>query len=368
VAADGAGNLVIADALHNRVRVVAARSGTFYGQKMTAGDIYTVAGDGRSGYSGDGGPATAAELGTPSGVAVDGAGNLLITDSGNNRVRVVAARTGTFYRQAMTAGDIYTVAGTGRYGFSGDGGPATAAELGAPSGVAVDGAGNLVIGDSGNNRVRVVAVRTGTFYRQMMTAGHIYTVAGDGTGGYSGDGGPATAAELGSPSGVAVDGAGNLVMADTSNQVVRLVAARTGTFYGQAMTAGDIYTVAGDGRYGFSGDGGPATAAMLWAPYGVTVDASGNLVIADSFNSRIRVVAGHTGTFYAQTMTGGHIYTVAGSAAQGYSGDGGPAVKAQLNTPYGVVVVGPGNLAIADTFNQRIRELTAAAARLPARS
>ncbi len=134
-------------------------------------------------------------------MAVDAAGNLLIADTGNTRVRVVAATTGTFYGQAMTAGDIYTVAGNGHYGFSGDGGPATSAELNGPDGVAVDGAGNLVIADTGNNRIRVVAATTGTFYGQAMTAGDIYTVAGDGTAGFSGDGGPATSAELNDPAG-----------------------------------------------------------------------------------------------------------------------------------------------------------------------
>ena len=136
--------------------MVAARTGTFYGQAMTAGDIYTVAGTGTPGFSGDGGPATAAELDHPDGVSVDPAGNLVIGDTSNNRVRVVAARTGTFYGQAMTAGDIYTVAGTGPPGYAGDGGPAAAAELNNPQGVAVDRAGNLVIGDGGNGRVRLV--------------------------------------------------------------------------------------------------------------------------------------------------------------------------------------------------------------------
>ncbi len=160
----------------------------------------------------------------------------------------------------MTARHIYTVAGNGTYGFSGDGGPATAAELDTPDQTAVDGAGNLVIADSANDRVRVVAAGTGTFYGQAMTAGDIYTVAGNGTTGFSGEGGPATRAELDSPRGVTVDGAGNLVIADRGNNRVRVVAAGTGTFYGQAMTAGDIYTVAGTGTVGFSGDGGPATA------------------------------------------------------------------------------------------------------------
>jgi trimeric autotransporter adhesin len=188
---------------------------------MTAGDIYTVAGNGSGTYSGDGGPATSAGV-DAQGVAVDGSGNLVIADTIDGRVRVVAASTGTFYGQAMTAGDIYTVAGGGTSGL-GDGGPATSAELSDPEGVAVDGAGNLIIADTLANRVQVVAASTGTFYGEAMTAGDIYTVAGNGTAGYSGDGGPGTSAELGQPDGVAVDGSGNLVIADTQNGLVRLV-------------------------------------------------------------------------------------------------------------------------------------------------
>ena len=135
---DHAGDLVIADAGGDRIRVIAHHSGTFYGQPMTAGDIYTVAGTGTGGFSGDGGPATAAELNSPDGVAVDHAGNLLIADTGNNRVRVVAETTGTFYGKPMTAGDIYTLAGTGTGRFSGDGGPATAAALNHPATVTID--------------------------------------------------------------------------------------------------------------------------------------------------------------------------------------------------------------------------------------
>src|SRR6266571_3805451 len=357
VTVDHSGNLVIADFLHQRIRVVAARTGTFYGQAMTARDIYTVAGDGRQWFSGDGGPATNAELNlleSVAGVAVDAAGNLLIADFGNNRVRVVAARTGTFYGQPMTAGDIYTVAGDGTKAFSGDGGPATSAELSLPEGVAVDAAGNLLIADGGNNRVRAVAHKTGTFYGQPMTAGDIYTVAGDGTSGFSGDGGPATSAGL-SLRGVAVDAAGNLLIADTFNRRVRVVAHKTGTFYGQAMTAGDIYTVAGDGNFGFSGDGGPATSAGLSGPVGVAVDAAGNLLIADTGDGRVRVVAARTGTFYGKAMTGGEIETVAGTSTQGFSGDGGPATKAKLNFLTEVAADADGNPLFADFRNDRVR-------------
>src|ERR1700723_3259050 len=165
---------------------------------MTVGDIYRVAGNGLD-YSGDGHPATTAELEGTADVVLDAAGNLVIAD---NAVQVVAASTGNFYGQAMTAGDLYTVAGDGTH-YPGDGGPATMAELSIPEGVAVDAAGNLVVADTGHNRVRVVAVSSGTFYGQAMTAGDIYTVAGDGVTGRSGDaGGPATSAELDFPQGV----------------------------------------------------------------------------------------------------------------------------------------------------------------------
>jgi len=355
VTTDEAGNLVIADTFHERIRVVAEQTGTFYGQAMTAGDIYTVAGNGTQGSSGDGGPATSAELGDPNDIVADGAGNLVIADTDNSRIRVIAASSGTFYGQAMTAGDIYTVAGTGIAGYTGNGGPATSAELDEPQGVTVDGPGNLVIADSMNNRVRVVAAGTGTFYGKAMTAGDIYSIAGNGTIEFSGNGGPATAAELLEPEGVAADGAGNVVMADTSNNQIRVAAASTGTFYGQAMTAGDIYTVAGNGKRAFAGDGGPATSAALRSPYGIATDGAGDLLIADTFNSRARMVAAHTGTFFGQAMTAGDIYTVAGNGKVGFAGDGGPATSAKLGKPEGSAVDGAGNLVIADTNNNRVR-------------
>ncbi len=359
VAVDGAGNLVIADALGERIRVVAASTGTFYGQAMTAGDIYTVAGNGKVGTDGDGLPATHARLNHPHDVAVDSAGNLLIADFFNRRIRLVAAHSGRFYGQAMKAGHIYSIAGTtGPSSFFGDGGPATHAPLNVPRGLARDAAGNLVIADTGNNLIRVVAAATGTFYGQAMTAGDIYTVAGGGTSGL-GDGGPATSAELFSPDGVAVDGAGNLVIADAGNNRVRVVAAATGTFYGQAMTAGDIYTVAGDGTAGFAGDGGPATSAKVASPEGVAVDGAGNLLISDTGNNRIRVVAAHTGTFYGQAMTAEDIYTVAGNGGFGFAGDGGPATHTKLANPALTIVDGAGNLVIADNSNNRVRVVAA---------
>jgi trimeric autotransporter adhesin len=281
------------------IQVVAARTGTFYGVPMTKGDLYTVAGTGVAHFAGDGGPAVKAGLGNPTGVALDGAGNVLIADQQDSRIRVVAVRTGTFYGRAMTADHIYTVAGDGTFGFSGDGGPATQAELGTPAGVTTDHAGNLVIADTHNERVRVVAVTSGTFYGRKMTAGDVYTVAGGGLTGFGGDGGPARVAEFNAPQAVAVDATGNLVIDDTNfgsapadqgNNRVRVVAARTGTFYGVPMTNGDIYTVGGNGQPGFAGDGGPATKAELDAPIGVSVTGAGNLLVTDVNDGRVREI------------------------------------------------------------------------------
>ena len=362
-AVDPAGNLVFADLVDQRTRVVAVKTGTFYGQAMTAGDIYTVAGDGTQGFSGDGGPAASAELSSPEGVAPDKAGNLLIADAGNDRVRVVAAKAGTFYGQAMAAGHIYTIAGDGTPAFSGDGGPAASAELSFPEDVVVDGAGDLLIADAGNNRVRMVAAKTGTFYGQAMIAGDIYTVAGNGTVAYFGDSGPATHAELGMgfPSGLALDAAGSVLIADNGNNRVRVVAARAGTFYGRAMAAGHIYTIAGDGTPGFAGDGGPATGAELNGPGGLALDAAGSVLIADNGNNRVRVVAARAGTFYGRAMAAGHIYTIAGDGTPGFAGDGGPATGAELNGPGGLALDAAGNVLVADQVNNRVRVVAAKA-------
>ena len=309
VAVDVAGNVYIADEFNYRIRKVNAW-----------GIITAFAGTGSGG--GDGGPAVDARLSRPSGVAVDGEGNVYIADTFNHRIRKVDS-TGT----------ITTIAGSGRTGlnnggFGGDGGPATAARLREPHGVAVDGAGNLYIADTGNHRIR-----------KVDTSGVITTIAGSG-GGFNGDGGPAIDAQLYSPHGVAVDGAGNLYIADFRNNRVRKV-----------DSTGTITTIAGTGPSGYlgiyGGDGGPAVDAQLYFPSDVALDGAGNLYIADVRNDRIRKVDS-TGT----------ITTIAGSGGRGFGGDGGPAVDAQLNQPSGVALDGAGNLYIADTENNRIRVVT----------
>jgi trimeric autotransporter adhesin len=366
VSVDGAGNLLIADEGNNRVRVVAASTGSSYGQAMTAGHIYAIAGDGTRGYAGNGGPATAASLDEPEGVALDQAGNLVIADG--FYVRVVAESTGTYYGQAMTSGDIYTVAGNGPTDFSGDGGLATRAVLDYAQGVTTDGAGNLLVTDTYGDRVVVVAATPGTMYGRAMTAGHLYSVAGTGVAGLRGQGTPATQAEFKNPDAAVADHHGNLVISDYGNSEIRVVAESTGTFYGQAMTTGDIYTVAGTGQPGYSGDGGPGTAAMLKGPDDVTVDGAGNLVIADEDNSRVRVVAASTGTFYGQAMTAGDIYTIAGTGTCDYSGDGGPAIAAELCGPSSIATDSAGNLVIADSANSRVRVVAASTGTLYGRA
>jgi uncharacterized protein (TIGR03437 family) len=282
--------------------------------RMVANGIISLAaGDGTQGFGGDNGPAAMAQLDSPGGVAVDSASNLYIADTGNYRIRKVTKN-----------GVIATVAGDGDLSFGGDNGPATSAQLNYPDGVAVDSGGNLYIADQANNRIRKVS------------NGVITTVAGNGTQGFSGDGGAATSAELflGGFAGIAVDSSGDLYFADGGNNRIRRV------------TNGVITTVAGNGTRGFSGDNGPATSAGLFDPSGLAVDSVGNLYFADSGNNRIRKV------------TNGVITTVAGNGTPGFSGDNGPAASAGLYAPIGVAADSAGNLYIADHANGRIRKVS----------
>jgi len=284
-------------------------------QAIPAYTITTVAGTGTPGYSSDGVAANASQLNIPFSAALDSSGNLYIADQFNHRIRMVD-----------TSGNITTVAGNGTAGYTGDGGAPTSAELNDPQGVAVDSSGNIYIADTANNAVRKVS------------GGKITSIVSSqgGTFGYTGDGGQGNVAQVYHPSALALDSAGNLYIADTSNEAVR-----------KLTPAGIISTVAGQGGAGFGGDGGLATRAQLSNPSGLAVDAVGNLYIADTTNNRIRMIAPN-----------GIITTVAGSSSNGYTGDGGPATKARLNSPKGVAVDSAGNLFIADTFNNRIRVVT----------
>ena len=325
VALDGSGNLFIADQEIHRIRRVDAVTGI----------ITTVAGFFFAGFNGDGIAATSARLWVPTRVALDGSGNLYIVDKDNQRIRRVDAGADG---QVTGAPDetITTVAGTGIAGFSGDGGLATSSRLRFPRGVVVDGSGNLFIADAGNHRIRRVDNSTGI----------ITTVAGTGIAGFSGDGGLATSARLSSPRGVALDSSGNLFIADRDNHIIRRVDADTGI----------ITTVAGNGSCCFNGDGIAATSAWMHFPSGVVVDGSGNLFIADRVNNRIRRVdAGADGL-----VTGAPdetITTVAGNGNLGFNGDGIAATSAWMANTFDVAMDGSGNLFIADSFNRRIRHV-----------
>ena len=302
IAADASGNAYVAEYSGSRIRKITASTGI----------ITTIAGNGTLGFSGDGGQATAAAIHGANGVAVDASGNVYIADYGNHRIRKVTVSTGIITTiagggiggdggpaTAATLGNIYgvgidgsgnvyiadyssavirkvtvssgiisTIAGTGVQGYNSDGIAATAAKLYYPTGVAVDGSGNVYISDSYNARIRKV------------TGGIISTYTGNGTGGYSGDGGQATAAQILSPYGVALDASGNVYIADFNNDLIRKVTTSTGI----------ITSIAGNYSNGFSGDGGPATNAQIVQPTGVAVDATGNVYIADYGNARIRKV------------------------------------------------------------------------------
>ena len=317
IALDGAGNLYVANPNYGRVFKV-----------DTTGNVTVFAGnEAQGGIPTDGGPATGARLILPTGVAVDSSGDIFIADRTDCKIREVVAQTGI----------ISTVAGTGVCYYNGDGGPATSGELNNPSGVAVDKSGNIFIADTNNCLIREVSANTGTI---STLAGTPPNQNGILSCGYSGDGGLATSARVWFPNGVAVDGSGNVFIADTSSCAIRVVSASTGI----------ISTVAGTGSCGYSGDGGPATTAQINLPDGVIVDGSGNIFIADTSNCVIRKVA----------SSNAHISTVAGdySVGCGYSGDDGPATSATLYQPQSVAVEKSGDIVIADYGNSVLREVS----------
>ena len=279
------------------------------------GIINRFAGNGTYGFSGDGGPATAAQLSYNYGVCADPSGNVYICDWGNWRIRKV-----------NTSGIISTYAGNGTLSYSGDGGPATAASLGYCWGIASDPSGNIYVSDYYYRHIRRIDASTGI----------ITTIAGTGGSGSSGDGGPATAATFISPWFLACDPSGNVYVSDYSVDRIRKI----------DMSTGIISNYAGTGSFGFSGDGGAATAATFDDPMGIAIDGAGNLYISDLYNERIRKV-----------NTSGIITTIGGNGTYGYSGDGGPATAAEFKYPYGIAVDGSQSVYIADYENWRVRKI-----------
>lgn len=304
---DAAGNLYFAESGRHLIRKI-----------DTLGNITTVAGTGAQGFSGDAGPATSATLDSPAGLALDNANNLYIADTHNHRIRKLDLITGI----------LTTIAGS-TPGFSGDTGPATSAQLNLPTALALDAANDLYIADTGNHRIRKLNLATSI----------ISTIAGIGTQGYAGDNGPAMSAAIDSPTGLAVDSVGNIYLSDTHNHRVRKIIASTG----------NIATVVGNGSPGFSGDTAPSNSATLALPHGLSLDAAGNLYLADTANNRIRRIDAISGV----------ITTVVGDGTQALSGDGGPATAASLDSPTATSLAPSSLLTVADTGNQRIRQLTA---------
>jgi sugar lactone lactonase YvrE len=299
---DAGGNVYIADAGNNRIRKVTPQ-----------GIISTVAGNGQTSFTGDGVPATSTALYGPWAVAVDPTGVLYIADTLNERIRRVDA-----------AGVITTIAGGNGGGFSGDGGPATAATFNYPLAIALESDGALDIADENNNRVR-----------RITPDGIIQSIAGTGVVNFTGDLGPGSLATLNNPASVAADAAGNVYIADSLNSRVRRI-----------DPSGTITTYAGNGNYGFAGDGWGARGAVLNHPSFVLVDPSGDVYFSDSSNNRVRKIAAN-----------GILTTIAGGGAYGFAGDGGPAAQALLNQPLGIALDSAGNLYIADYGNNRVRKV-----------
>ena len=300
---DNSGNMYISDWGNSCLRIVSP-----------GGIINTIAGIGIYGYSGDGGPATAAELSGPMGIYMDASKNIYVADLGNQRIRKIDA-----------SGNINTIAGCGAYGFSGDGGPALAAEFEDPAGICGDESGNIYVADEFNNRVR-----------KIDKTGIITTFAGNGATGYSGDGGLATQAEFYYPSDVAMDNSGNILIADESNNCIRKVNA-----------SGIISTMVGNGIGAYSGDGGPASMAQIYNAPSVTVDNAGNIYIADGFNNRVRKI-----------NTAGTISTIAGNGTVGYSGLGDTATLAAIHDPVSISTDMSGNVFFASELGNVVEELS----------
>lgn len=302
VAVDASGALYIADTLNHRIRRVGPD-----------GVITTVAGVGQCGHSGDGGPAIGARLAAPRGVAVAPDGSVYVSDTENHCVRRITPD-----------GIIHTVAGTCQAGDGGDDGPAVRAQLSWPAGIAIAPDGSVYVADSGNDRIR-----------RLHLDGSISTVAGTGRAAWEGDGGPAVAASLSCPRGVTVGPDGTLWIGDTENHRVRRISPE-----------GFIHTAAGTGEPGYAGDNGPAAAARLRGPRGLAAAPDGSLFIADCDNSVIRLLT-----------PAGLIIAIAGTGKEGCSGDGGPALAARLADPHGIALAPGGSLYLAEPRSSRVRVL-----------
>jgi hypothetical protein len=327
---------------------------------MREGRIYTVAGT-RCGVHGSN--RSTPSIGDPTGVAFDTAGDLLIADATGNRILELPAVAGRAYGMSVRAGHLTPVVGSGVAGPAVNGRPARTSRLDDPEGIAIDGSGNLYIADTGACQVDEVPDGDGTRSGVTVDAGHLYMVAGTGVCGYGGDGGSAVAAQLWSPSAVAVDGGGDVLIADEGNSAVREVPARTGTFYGVAIAAGHIATVAGQDTYTEylnDGLGASGPAASLNYPSGLAVDAGGDLFIADSYDRCLREVPAHSGILFGRSVVADDMYTLAGILPVGgaAAGDATRWILTRVTYPDDVALGPDGALYFSDPGANTVRRIT----------
>ncbi|MBL8023261.1 MAG: hypothetical protein JNK54_03115 [Elusimicrobia bacterium] len=319
---------------------------------LTTSNIYVRGG--RPSNLGNGNMAYTETLSYPNTTSIDFSGNVYIADRNRTAIRLIPKKGGTYFGQSMMANCSYTIAGNGTNGYLADNVAATSTRINQPYGVSVDVGGNVYIADTNNNRIRFIPKNGGTYFGQSMTANYIYTIAGTGTAGYVADNVPATSTQINAPNGVNVDAAGNVYIGDTNNHRIRFIPKSGGSYFGQTMTANYIYTIAGTGTGGYVEDNVVATSTPINKPNGVSVDAGGNVYIADYQNHRIRFIPKGGGAYFGQTMMANSIYTIAGTGQAGYW-DNRSATTAWIYCPSGVSVDSGGNVYIADNLNHRIR-------------
>jgi DNA-binding beta-propeller fold protein YncE len=353
ISEDRSGDLFIADAGNCRVREVPATTGTSFGRPVHAGDIVTLTG----GSCGGGRPDP-----SPSALAVDAAGDLFIAFGPDARVDELPARSTATFGVAMTAGKLAVIAGSGSPGYSGDGGLAPQSRLDDPTGLAVDAEGDVLISDTGNCRLRLVAAGGGSRFGVTVAVGHIYTVAGSGICGSAGDGGTALQAQLWDPGALAVDPAGDVLIADQGNRTIRELAAHSGTFFGVPLTVDHLGTIAGEGSYGpylIDGLSAVGETAEINFPTAIALDANGNLYIADGDMHAIRFVASTATILLGVTTKPDDMYTAAGAMSTTVLHDKTTWIQTHMLDPTGITLSPAGRLIYSDSRADVIRELPA---------
>ncbi len=346
VAFDSQGNFYVSEFLGHRIRMVAAVSGTFFGQAMTAGNIYTIIGDGNAVSSGDGAAANLAQTSAPAQIHIDSQDNLYFSEqTAGSRVRMVPKTSGTYFNIAMTAGNVYTVLGTGVQGNGADGAAGPSTQVGITSGISRDNNGNLYVSDYVFHKLRKLDALTGL----------VSTFAGTGVAGTTGHGGLPTAAQINVPWGILIDAKENIYFSEINGNVIRMIPAMSGTFFGITMTAGNIYTIVGTGAASSTGDGGAPSAATIQGPRGIAMDKNGNIIMTDNGN-KIRMISALTGTFFGTAMTAGNIYSIAGTGASGFNGNDQASTLAQTNGHEAIAIqAGTNRIFFGDLFNHRVR-------------